>query len=309
MRAAGNPGIVGVEASSPPETLRRPHGSARNRVLLLAVGWLIVLLPFLFWHSTWFGRTLSDQQLVEYLHDENHPRHIQHALVQIGERIARLDHSSPYRATSGRGGDLDGVVNWYSDLVRLAASPVEEIRNTDAWVMGQDPTRPEFHEALLKMLHDESLLVRGNAALALVRFGDASGHDEIVALLRPTVLKSPQAGRVTEIVPAGTSVRQRGVVARLQSGDQAVEIRAPFNGRIRNVTVQRGEQAPAGAELAVLDPMSDQVWEALRALDMIGRPEDLAAVAPYLQPLPDMPNRIRQQAQSTDREIRARAGK
>lgn len=268
--------------------------SVRNRVLFLTLGWLIVLLPFLFWHGTWFGRPLSDRQLVEYLHDGNHPRHIQHALVQIGERMAHQDRT---------------VVNWYPDLVALASSPVEEIRNTDAWVMGQDATRPEFHEALLKMLHDESLLVRGNAALALVRFGDAAGHDEIVALLQPIVLKTSQAGRVTEIVQAGTAVHQRGIVARLQSGSQKIEIRTPFNGRVRSLAVQRGEEAAAGAEVAVLDPMSDQVWEALRALDLIGRPEDLAAVAPYLQPSPDMPDRIRQQAELTDKAIRERAGK
>src|SRR3989442_7529643 len=40
---------------------------------------LIVLMPFLFWWNTWFGRQLSDKQLSEYLHDDKKPRHIQHA--------------------------------------------------------------------------------------------------------------------------------------------------------------------------------------------------------------------------------------
>ncbi len=146
-------------ASKPP----KPRMSTRNRVLFLFTGWLIVLMPFLFWWSTWFGRQLPDKQLAEYLQDAKHPRHIQHALVQIGERMTRHDAS---------------VTKWYPQVVSLAAYPVEEVRNTDAWVMGQDVSGKDasdagFHDALLKMLDDPSLSVRGNAALSLVRFGDA----------------------------------------------------------------------------------------------------------------------------------------
>ena len=39
-------------------------------------------------------------------------------------------------------------------------------------------------QALLKMLADPSPMVRGNAALSLVRFGDASGRPQILALLQ-----------------------------------------------------------------------------------------------------------------------------
>ena len=62
--------------------------SARNRALIFLTAWLIVLMPFLFWWNTWFGRRLSDKQITEYLADEKHPRHIQHALVQLGERMS-----------------------------------------------------------------------------------------------------------------------------------------------------------------------------------------------------------------------------
>ncbi|MGH9504189.1 MAG: hypothetical protein ACRD20_15165, partial [Terriglobales bacterium] len=131
--------------------------STRNRLLFFATGWLIVLMPFLFWWNTWFGRQLSDKQLAAYLQDDKKPRHIQHALVQIGERVTRHD---------------PGVTRWYPDVVRLASYPIEEVRNTDAWVMGQDVSsqdavRAGFHATLLKMLDDPSLVVRGNAALSL----------------------------------------------------------------------------------------------------------------------------------------------
>src|SRR5260221_1718759 len=78
-----------------------------------------------------------------------------------------------------------GATRWYPQLPRLALHPVEEVRNTDAWVMGQDPSAPAFHETLLKMLQDSSPMVRGNPALSLVRFGDATGRPQIVSLLQP----------------------------------------------------------------------------------------------------------------------------
>src|SRR5580692_11928953 len=81
-----------VETSTRPrmstqEPKSRPRMSTRNRLLFFATGWLIVLMPFLFWWNTWFGRHLSDRQITEYLHDDKKPRHIQQALVQISERM------------------------------------------------------------------------------------------------------------------------------------------------------------------------------------------------------------------------------
>jgi hypothetical protein len=80
--------------------------SRTQKILFFATGWLIVLMPFLFWWNTWFGRHLSDQQMAEYLHDSKHPRHIQHALVQLGERMAQP------------GSGANAVQKWYPDLVR-----------------------------------------------------------------------------------------------------------------------------------------------------------------------------------------------
>src|SRR5207244_4935251 len=125
-----------------------------------------------------FGRRPPDRPITEYLTDHNPPRHIQQALVQVGERITR-----PHSAA-----------RWYPVLVRLSTYPVEEVRNTDAWVMGQDPSGAGFHEALLKMLQDSSPIVRGNAALSLVRFRDASGRAQIVALLEPVHIVAPFGG-------------------------------------------------------------------------------------------------------------------
>src|SRR5579862_7749392 len=216
----------------------RKRGMSRTQKLLFFLtAWLICLMPFLFWWNTWFGRKLSDQQLTEYLHDTKKPRHIQQALVQVGERITHRDAN---------------VTRWYPELVRLATDPVEEVRNTDAWVMGQDPAGAGFHETLLKMLADSSQMVRGNAALSLVRFGDATGRPEILALLQPARLLAPQSGRIVDSDRAGTAVHQSGLVAKLSYGKgQVAEIRSPVPGRIRSVA-GAGANVAAGEEVAVV---------------------------------------------------------
>jgi hypothetical protein len=278
---------VTPDASKPP----KPRMSTRNRLLFFVTGWLIVLMPFLFWWNTWFGRQLSEKQLAEYLQDQKHPRHIQHALVQIGEQISRHDTS---------------VTQWYPQVVRLASDPVEEVRNTDAWVMGQDTSGAGFHEALLKMRADPSLMVRGNAALSLVRFGDASGRPQILELLQPATVIATQPGKVIDTSAVGTTIHQAGIVAKLQAGDQTIEIRSPITGRLRTLSAQTGQTVAAGAEIATIDPGTEQVWEALRALYLIGQPEDIAAVSPYERELPDISNDVRKQAMETEKAIRQR---
>ncbi len=267
--------------------------SRTQKLLFFVTAWLICLMPFLFWWNTWFGRKLSDPQLTEYLHDSKKPRHIQQALVQVGERITRHDPTAK---------------QWYPDLVNLAADPVEEVRNTDAWVMGQDTSGAVFHETLLKMLADQSQMVRGNAALSLVRFGDATGRPQILALLQPAHIASPESGRIVDTDRPGTAIHQGGLIAKLEFGNkQIAEIRSPIPGRIRSVT-GTGANVAAGAEIAVVDPATDQVWEALRALYLIGQPDDLPAIRPYERDLPDISNDVRQQASETEQAIRKRSG-
>ena len=271
----------------------KPGMSRTQKLLFFVTAWLICLMPFLFWWNTWFGRKLSDQQLTEYLHDTKKPRHIQQALVQLGERITRRDATAK---------------QWYPDLVRLAADPVEEVRNTDAWVMGQDTSGGGFHETLLKMLSDPSQMVRGNAALSLVRFGDATGRPQISALLQPAHIASSESGHIIDTDRPGTAIHQGGLIAKLEFGNkQIAEIRSPIPGRIRSVS-GTGSNVAAGAEIAVVDPANDQVWEALRALYLIGQPDDLAAIRLYERDLPDISNDVRHQAEETEQAIRKRSG-
>ena len=289
--SAGHRSVARQDSSAKPAVAPRSM-SVRNRLLFFLVAWLIVLMPVLFWWGTWFGRPLSDKQISTYLNDEKHPRHIQHALVQLGERMGRRDPIA---------------TQWYPDLVRLASHPVEEVRNTDAWVMGQDTSGAGLHEALLKMLHDPSAMVQGNAALSLVRFGDASGRAQIVALLKPATIIAPIAGQVIDADKLGTAVHQGGLIAKVRGGEQTAEVRSPIGGRIGALTVAIGARVDAGNELATVEPGAEQVWEALRALYLIGQAEDLEAVRLYERESQEISDRVRQQAILTEKAIRERA--
>jgi hypothetical protein len=128
-----------------PETPRAPKRPGRRAYLLIALFALaLVLFPFLFWYNTWFGRKLSDSDLDAYFADRAKPRHIQHALVQLGERVSHGQNAA----------------RWYPRVIAEAVSPNLEIRQTAAWIMGQDRAYPPFHEALLKLIHDPEPMVR-----------------------------------------------------------------------------------------------------------------------------------------------------
>src|SRR5260370_7025429 len=92
----GYPPVIAAENSSE-KLASSPHRkmSPRNRALFFVTVWLIVLMPFLFWWNTWFGRQLPDNQISAYLRDEKHPRHIQPALVQLAKPMARHNSLAP----------------------------------------------------------------------------------------------------------------------------------------------------------------------------------------------------------------------
>jgi hypothetical protein len=61
--------------------------------------------------------------------------------------------------------------------------------------------------------------------------------------------------------------------------------------------------------VATVDPGVEQIWEALRALYLVGQAEDLSIIRSYQRESPEIPDRIRQQAQLTEKAIQQRAAK
>lgn len=262
---------------------------------LALVAGLFVVAAFLTWYGTWFGRNLSDEDLSRYLKEENKPRHVQHALFQIAERINNHD---------------EGVKKFYPQVVSLAANPLTEIRQAAAWVMGQDNTSLEFHAALLQLLEDSEPIVRRNAAVQLVRFNDGRGLQELRAMLKPYGVLATIEGRVDNALPDGTTVTFGTLLARIEKADKGIEeLRSPLPGVINRVGAGENKAIRTGETLFSIEPDGDFVWEALRALYVVGQPEDLKEVDRYAQGVKGMPERIKEQAAMTARAIRDRSEK
>ena len=268
---------------------------ARKRVpgsgpILILAG-LFVAATFLAWYFSWFGRELSDADISKYLADEKNPRHVQHALVQIQHRMERGDGSAKH---------------WYSQLVTLSGNPETEFRLTVAWLMGFDNNSPEFHNALLKLLLDQEPIVRRNAALALVRFNDNSGREELVAVLKPYVVKAPVDGVLVSSMNEGTTIARQAILARIQQSDgNLAGLRSPLPGRVNKIFKPNGSPVTRDEDLISLNSDEQSIWEALRGLALVGTKDDLELVKSYANST-DASTRVKEQANLTAQGIERR---
>ncbi|HKZ80096.1 MAG TPA: hypothetical protein VJ124_17615 [Pyrinomonadaceae bacterium] len=261
---------------------------ASGPFLFLAL--LFVVAVFLSWYFTWFGRGLSDADISTYLTDERHPRRVQHALLQVQQQIERGD---------------PGAKRWYSQILSLAGSSETEFRLTVAWLMGFDNQSEEFHQALLKLLADSEPVVRRNAALALVRFRDASGRSELHSILGLYSVRAKTPGIVASTLRAGSDVSRGALLARLQQAESTTEIRSPLPGRITDVLVNPSASLAAGDTIVTIQSDEASIWEALRGLSLVGQNEDLPMVEQFTQGV-GFSERITKQATLTAESIRGR---
>jgi biotin carboxyl carrier protein len=264
--------------------MSRPGRKAYLLICLFALA--LVLFPFLFWYGTWFGRKLSDAQLDDYFRDKSKPRHAQHALVQLGERLSKNQD----------------VSRWYPNVLEQASSPNRELRQTAAWIMGQSRSYPPFHEALLRLIHDPAAMVRRNAALSLAAFGDGAARPELDGMLRPSTITAPVGGVVKYRLKLGDFVNPGTLVAHVGE----TEVRASVPGEVRSLEARDGATIRSGDPLVALSADKDHVWESLRALYLVGRPEDLEDVQRYTHPIAGIPDTVLKQAQLTAQAIQSR---
>ncbi|MGB8509332.1 MAG: hypothetical protein WCD76_13165 [Pyrinomonadaceae bacterium] len=259
---------------------------------LLIVALLLVVVPFAAWYTTWFGRTLSDEQVAQYLKDEK-PRHIQHALAEVERRIEQRDKN---------------VRQFYPGLVALSAHPVTDVRQTVAWVMGGDRGGEGFHESLVRLLNDSEPVVRWNAARSLVGFNDAQCRTQLLAMLRPYTIEAPVEGTAVSVLSGGASVRREAMLARLRmEGGELYELRSPVPGRIKKAFAKEGDHIVKGQELVQLVPNDPaQVRDALIGLSYFGEPEDLPEVENYARGVDGMTDEVKQQAARTAEAIKRR---
>lgn len=274
-----------------PPTPPAAAGRRRTPWPLAVVAVLFVVVPFLTWYWTWFGRSLSDAEIERYLR-EGKPRHAQHALSQVAEKMEKRE------ADAGR---------WNAQVAALAASPSPDVRMTAAWVMGVEHRSEEFHAALLRLVEDPEPIVRRNAALALVRFGDPRCRPELLAMLRSQTVVASSDGTALTALTAGTPIKRESLLVKYRNRSDAVEeVRSPLPGRVERALVKEGESWRAGAGLFVIAPDAEQVEDALLGLAYIGTAEDLPEVERYARGVEGMPEDMKAKAARTAEAIKRR---
>jgi biotin carboxyl carrier protein len=281
------------EVSDSPETKPVSAGKrvrASGPILILAA--MFVAATFLAWYFTWFGRGLSDSDISEYLADTKNPRHVQHALLQVQQKMERRDPVAR---------------NWYPQIQTLSESQETEFRLTVAWIMGFDNQSSQFHDSLLRLVRDPEPIVRRNAALALVRFNDQSGREELVSVLKPFEVKATTTGAVTSSLHVGSEISRGALLVRIQESDGKVaEIRSPLPGRIEQVIRGNGSTVTQGETLLTLNSDEGSIWEALRGLSFVGTRDDLPSIQSYANS-EAASDRVREQAKLAAKAIENRS--
>ena len=257
-----------------------------NAYLLIALAALaLVALPFLFWYATWFGRALNDAQL-----DNTSP---------TAQAAARAACAGATRRTAVASSERFALV---SASAGEAASPNVELRQTAAWIMGQDRAYQPFHEALSRLIHDPVVMVRRNAALGLAAFGDAGARPELSPCCGPSPsCPLPPARCATGSRPASTSIPApwspawaiggagagAGRSARARSRRRGPSRFRPAAGR------SRGRPEPRMGSIA-----RACIWSASGATWKMSRH--------YTHPLPGIPEIVQRQAIQTAQAIESR---
>lgn len=262
---------------------------------LMVVAALFVVVPFAAWYTTWFGRGLSDEQIEKYFDEAENARHVQHALSQIAERIEQ---------------GSAGVERWYPRVIEAGRSRFADVRMTAAWVMGLEHRREDFRAALLPLVEDPEPIVRRNAALALVRYGDARCRPVLLSMLEPYAVASPSEGEALAVLSEGTIVKRETMLARVKAeGERIEEVRAPLPGRIMRASVKEGDRVTRGGELFVVSPDGEHVRDALIGLSFFGEAEDVAALERYAAGVEGMPEDVKKQAALSAEAVRRRTAR
>jgi multidrug efflux pump subunit AcrA (membrane-fusion protein) len=120
------------------------------------------------------------------------------------------------------------------------------------------------------------------------------------------VVSAPRSGTLATRLKPGDVINPGTLVAHIVVGRDKTEVRSEVPGTILQWAAPDSAQVEAGQQMLLVDPSPEMVWESLRALYLIGRGEDLAAINRYVRGIDGMPLQIQQQAAITAREISSR---
>jgi len=237
---------------------------------------LVVLVPFLFWYQTWFGRPLTAAQIKDRLvaardaatgKDGPHNlREAQHALVQLSQRIQS-------------GEDLSAL---YPLVIALAKHEDPGLRRAVIWMMGYARDNGDVRKALVEALDDSDRLVRFSAALQVAMFDMDKARPILHSALEPAKVESTVAGKLLATTAIDTRLREGMELARVEKDDGAVTpVHVPFDGTVTSFAVKPGQPIKVGTVLCTMKPSAALVIPVLKALAWAGDARDLEVIEPY----------------------------
>jgi len=133
-------------------------------VIVFFAAWIAVVGGFYLWR----GMHTEKADLGTRLQNPANPKAMQDATIELAARMKNHDPEAQH---------------WYPTLLAMTNNASAEVRGTAAWIMANDTTRDDFHQALLRLVKDPSPSVRANAAVSLARFKDPAGHQTALAML------------------------------------------------------------------------------------------------------------------------------
>ena len=286
------PELGHVHAAVTPQSLNRRIVSAPKAALISLVLAALAALLVMLARPLLTKTPLPPPEIAHYLEDTSSQRQTQRALMQVAQEISRDNRTAR---------------QWYPAVLRLASNSDPGLRQTAIWVMGHDPKSSEFHQAVTRSLNDPTPLVRWNAAVALVKFGDPSCRPQLREMLRPFRLVSPAAGALRYKRKEHVYVESGSKIAIVEDGDSSTVISAPLTGFLDQRLVTEGAKVKSGDALALFLPGQEQVSEALRALALLGQLDDLPDVERYGKSPSVLPDAVQKQARTAAEEIRKRS--
>jgi hypothetical protein len=316
----------------------KPGMKRRWMVAIVVLTFLFVIMPFLFWRATWFGNPLNSDEIQKALADPAHPREIQHALSQIADRIMSPDEATRASArqfypavtqiAESPSPELRLTAAWvmgqdntapefHRQLSALLHDPNPMVRRNAALglVRFDDPAGLDEIRSLLAPYAMPApfsgLLLPRLRAQDSVNPGTLLGHIQTVAEDLPGKGSKDLPGEGSKDLPGEGSKDLPGEGSKDLPGEgskegQEMELRADVPGQINRWLIPDGAPVTKGQPILLIDPSPAEVYEALRALYLMGQPQDLSAVDQFIHGGPGVPDNVRQQAQNTDEAIRAR---
>ena len=143
------------------------------KMLVFVFTWIAVVGGFYAWRAL----HANHADLGTRLQDASNLKTQQDASVEMAARMKSHDPA---------------VKRWYPALLAMARSHSVNSRAISAWVMANDPSNEDFHQALLGLTSDSAPSVRANAAVSLVNFKDSAGRQTILTMLNDPHASSDQ---------------------------------------------------------------------------------------------------------------------